>query len=211
MALETLQLLTNISEGKAKLLSSSCCRRAFLRGAFMAGGSVSRPAGDYHLEMVTGNYEFAELIRSIIHAFSMPVKMTDRKGEYIVYLKEGNAITSFLSVIGAHHALMEFENVRIIKEMRNNVNRIVNCETANLNKTVQAAVHQIESIKYIGEVLGLSKLPSILRETAEMRLAYPEASLTELADMATGKIGKSGINHRLKKLEQIAKDLGMTD
>ncbi|MGE4588620.1 MAG: DNA-binding protein WhiA [Acidaminococcaceae bacterium] len=211
MALETLQLLASIAEGKAKLLSSSCCRRAFLRGAFMAGGSVSRPAGDYHLEMVTGNYEFAELIRSIIHFFSLPVKMTDRKGEYIVYLKEGNAITSFLSIIGAHHALMEFENVRIIKEMRNNVNRIVNCETANLNKTVQAAVHQVESIRYISDVSGLSKLSPVLRETAELRLEYPEASLAELADMATGKIGKSGINHRLKKLEQIAKDLGMTD
>ena len=210
-ALEELQLLTNIAEGKKKLLNGGCCRRAFLRGAFMAGGSVSRPAGDYHLEMVTGNYEFAELIRSIIHGFSLPVKVTDRKSEYIVYLKEGNAIISFLSVMGAHNALMEFENVRIIKEMRNNVNRIVNCETANLNKTVQAAVHQIESIKFIGEVFGLSKLPPALRETAELRLAYPEASLAELADMAAGKIGKSGINHRLKKLEQIAKDLGMTD
>ena len=101
--------------------------------------------------------------------------------------------------------------MRIIKEMRNNVNRIVNCETANLNKTVQAAVHQVESIRYISDVSGLSKLSPVLRETAELRLEYPEASLAELADMATGKIGKSGINHRLKKLEQIAKDLGMTD
>jgi DNA-binding protein WhiA len=137
--------------------------------------------------------------------------MTDRKKEFIVYLKEGNAITSFLSVIGAHNALMEFENVRIIKEMRNNVNRIVNCETANLNKTVQAAVHQIESIKYIEEISGLASLPPVLRETAELRLSYPEASLSELADMASGRIGKSGINHRLKKLEQMAKDLGMGD
>ena len=210
-ALEELQLLTGIAEGKHKLLGTGCCRRAFLRGAFMAGGSVSRPAGDYHLEMVTGNYEFADLIKTVIQGFSMPAKMTDRKSEYIVYLKEGNAIISFLSVIGAHNALMEFENVRIIKEMRNNVNRIVNCETANLSKTVQAAVEQVESIKFIEEVMGFAKLAPALRETAELRLAYPEASLAELAEMATGKIGKSGINHRLKKLDKIAKDLGMTN
>ncbi|MDD4084986.1 MAG: DNA-binding protein WhiA [Acholeplasmataceae bacterium] len=209
--LEELQLLADVEAGRNKLLAAGCCRRSFLRGVFMAGGSVSRPASDYHLELVTESYDFAELIKNMMQSFALPVKMTDRKKEFIVYLKEGNAITSFLSVIGAHNALMEFENVRIIKEMRNNVNRIVNCETANLNKTVQAAVHQIESIKYIEEISGLASLPPVLRETAELRLSYPEASLSELADMASGRIGKSGINHRLKKLEQMAKDLGMGD
>jgi DNA-binding protein WhiA len=114
--------------------------------------------------------------------------MTDRKKEFIVYLKEGNAITSFLSVIGAHNALMEFENVRIIKEMRNNVNRIVNCETANLNKTVQAAVHQIESIKYIEEISGLASLPPVLRETAELRLPFRSLRTWHQAGLASPEL-----------------------
>ncbi|MEG0798676.1 MAG: DNA-binding protein WhiA [Acidaminococcaceae bacterium] len=208
-AMATLQLLSSSEEARLKLLGKACCRRAFLRGVFMAGGSVSRPAGDYHLEIVTENEELAALIARVMHGVSLPVKMTDRKNDFIVYLKDGNSITSFLSIIGAHNALMEFENVRIIKELRNNVNRIVNCETANLSKTVQAAVQQVASIKFIEEHLGLSKLPPALQETAALRLGAPEASLAELAELTNGGIGKSGINHRLKKLEQIAGELGM--
>lgn len=208
-ALTELQLLANSDVGKEQLLGKSCCRRAFLRGAFMAGGSVSRPSSDYHLEIVTENEDFATLILKIMQGFSLPVKLTDRKNDYIVYLKEGNAIINFLSIIGAHTALMEFENVRIIKEMRNNVNRIVNCETANLGKIVQAAVHQVECINFIEKVQGIGKLTNALKETAELRLEYPEASLAELAELTNGKIGKSGMNHRLKKIEQIAYKLGM--
>lgn len=150
------------------------------------------------------------MIMKTMQGFSLPVKITDRKNDYIVYLKEGNGITSFMSVIGAHNALLEFENVRIVKEIRNNVNRVVNCETANLNKVVQAAVQQVESIHYIEKHLGLGKLPLPLRETAELRLEHPDASLNELADLSEGKIGKSGINHRLKKLQRLAEELGMT-
>ena len=209
-ALEELQLLPAENEGgKTSLLTTPCCRKSFLRGAFLAGGSISRPASDYHLEMVTENQDFAKMIMKTMQGFSLPVKITDRKNDYIVYLKEGNGITSFLSVIGAHNALLEFENVRIVKEMRNNVNRVVNCETANLNKVVQAAVQQLESIRYIEKHLGLGKLPLTLRETAELRLEHPDASLNELADLSEGKIGKSGINHRLKKLQHLAEELGM--
>lgn len=210
-ALAELQLLPSESENrKTSLLTTTCCRKSFLRGAFLAGGSISRPASDYHLEMVTENQDFAKMIMKTMQGFSLPVKITDRKNDYIVYLKEGNGITSFMSVIGAHNALLEFENVRIVKEMRNNVNRVVNCETANLNKIVQAAVQQVESIHYIEKHLGLGKLPLPLRETAELRLEHPDASLNELADLSEGKIGKSGINHRLKKLQRLAEGLGMT-
>ena len=124
-------------------------------------------------------------------------------------MKEGNAIIDFLSVIGAHNALMEFENVRIVKEMRNNVNRVVNCETANLNKVVQAAVEQLESIRYLEKIGYFGKLPAALRQTAELRLEHPDASLAELARIMEGKITKSGLNHRLKKLQQIAKEMGL--
>ena len=210
-ALSELQLLAMPEEGRLKLLGKPCCRKAFLRGIFLAGGSVSKPVSDYHLELVTDNEDLAILIQKVMHGFSLPAKMTDRKNDYIVYLKEGNAITGFLSVIGAHHSLLEFENIRIVKEMRNKVNRLVNCETANLSKIVQAAVHQIACIRYIDKTSGLYSLSPLLKETADLRLAHPEASVAELASMAEGNIGKSGFNHRLKKIEQIALEMGMDE
>ena len=209
-ALHELQLLPySDAAERHKLLAKSCCRRAFLRGVFMAGGSVSKPSSDYHLELVTENEELAKSIAKVLHGFSLPAKITDRKNDFIVYMKEGNSITDFLSVIGAHNALMEFENVRIVKEMRNNVNRVVNCETANLNKVVQAAVEQLESIRYLEKIGYFGRLPVVLRETAELRLEHPDASLAELARIMGGKITKSGLNHRLKKLQQIAKEMGL--
>ena len=134
--------------------------------------------------------------------------ISDRKNDFIVYLKDGESITKFLSVIGAHNSMMDFENVRIVKEMRNNVNRVVNCETANLNKVVKAAVRQINCIKYIEQHLGLNQLPQALQDTARLRLEYPDASLNELVEYSGG-IGKSGINHRLKKLQEMAVGMGM--
>ena len=175
-ALHELQLLpySDVAE-RHKLLAKSCCRRSFLRGVFLAGGSVSKPSSDYHLEVVTENEELAKSIVKVMHGFSLPAKITDRKNDFIVYMN---------SVIGAHNALMEFENVRIVKEMRNNVNRVVNCETANLNKVVQAAVEQLESIRYLEKKGHFGKLPAALRETAELRLENPDASLAELAKAA---------------------------
>ena len=188
-------------------LRKTCCRRAFLRGAFLGGGSVNKPEGDYHLEMVTGNHEFAKTIQRLLKSFRLPARVIERKQGYVVYLKEGDAITSFLRVIGAHNALMAFENVRVIKDMRNQVNRLVNCETANLQKTVNAAVRQVECITLIARTIGIDKLPRPLKEVAELRLAHPEATLQELVDAMDGKIGKSGINHRLRKLERLAEGL----
>ncbi len=208
IAMTELQLLSMESDLKNPLLTKQCCKRAFLRGAFLGGGSISRPSSDYHLEMVTGNEDFARSIIKVMHTFSMKAKLTDRKNDYIVYLKDGESITNFLRVIGAHNSMMEFEGVRVLKEMRNNVNRRVNCETANLGKVVKAAVRQVNCIKFIDEHMGLSELPEALQETAKLRLKYPEASLNELVEYSGG-IGKSGINHRLKKLQEIAIGLGM--
>lgn len=208
IAMTELQLLSMESDLKNPLLTKQCCKRAFLRGAFLGGGSISRPSSDYHLEMVTGNEDFARSIIKVMHTFSMKAKLTDRKNDYIVYLKDGESITNFLRVIGAHNSMMEFEGVRVLKEMRNNVNRRVNCETANLGKVVKAAVRQVNCIKFIDEHMGLSELPEALQETAKLRLKYPEASLNELVEYSGG-IGKSGINHRLKKIQEMAIGLGM--
>lgn len=207
-ALTELQLLSVESDLKNPLLNNHCCKRTFLRGAFLGGGSISRPSSDYHLEMVTGNEDFAHSIIKVMHSFSLKAKLTDRKNDFIVYLKDGESIIKFLSVIGAHNSMMDFENVRIVKEMRNNVNRVVNCETANLNKVVKAAVRQINCIKYIEQHLGLNQLPQALQDTARLRLEYPDASLNELVEYSGG-IGKSGINHRLKKLQEMAVGMGM--
>ena len=207
-ALFELQLLSVESDLKNPLLENHDCKRTFLRGAFLGGGSISRPSSDYHLEMVTENEDFAHTIIKIMQSFSLKAKLTDRKNEYIVYLKDGESIINFLSVIGAHNAMMELENVRIVKEMRNNVNRAVNCETANLNKVVKAAVRQVRCIHYFDEHMGLAELPQPLQEVAKLRLEHQDVSLNDLVEYSGG-LGKSGINHRLKKLQEIAVGLGM--
>lgn len=207
-ALFELQLLSVESDLKNPLLENHDCKRTFLRGAFLGGGSISRPSSDYHLEMVTENEDFAHTIIKIMQSFSLKAKLTDRKNEYIVYLKDGESIINFLSVIGAHNSMMELENVRIVKEMRNNVNRAVNCETANLNKVVKAAVRQVRCIHYIDEHMGLAELPQPLQEVAKLRLEHQDVSLNDLVEYSGG-LGKSGINHRLKKLQEIAVGLGM--
>lgn len=191
----------------SELIKKSCCRRAYIRGAFLGGGSISNPEKTYHLEFVTNSIENAEDLMKLINSFNLNAKVIQRKSNFVVYLKEGEQIIDLLNIIGAHSALLELENVRIYKEMRNNVNRLVNCETANLNKTVDAAVRQIESINFIKEKVGLKKLPPNLREIAELRINYPDVSLKELGQMLNPPIGKSGVNHRLRKIEKIAEEL----
>ncbi|WP_160677663.1 DNA-binding protein WhiA [Clostridium sp. C8-1-8] len=182
-------------------------RRAYVRGAFIGGGSISNPEKNYHLELVTHSLEYAEDLRDVINTFTLNSKVIQRKNSYIVYIKEGEQIVDLLNVIGAHSSLLELENIRIMKEMRNNVNRLVNCETANLSKTVNAAVRQVESIKLIQRQIGLARLPKNLREVAELRLTYPDESLKELGEMLDPPVGKSGINHRLRKIEKIADEI----
>lgn len=187
-------------------LRKTCCRKAFLRGAFLAGGSVSDPEKTYHLEITSHSYRMAQDVSRILGMFKLNAKIIKRKGSYVTYLKEGENIVDFLNIIGAHSALMELENVRILKGMRNSVNRMVNCETANLDKTVNASIRQVDNIKYLMEITGFSKLPDSLREMAELRLAYSDASLVELGQMLNPILGKSGVNHRLRKLDKIAEE-----
>ncbi|NFS28667.1 DNA-binding protein WhiA [Clostridium botulinum] len=182
-------------------------RRAYIRGAFIGGGSISNPERTYHLEFVTHSEEYAIDLKDIINTFGLNSKVIQRKSSHIIYIKEGEQIVDLLNIIGAHASLLELENIRIMKEMRNNVNRLVNCETANLSKTVNAAVRQVESIRLIQNKIGLQRLPQNLREVAELRLNYPDESLKELGQMLDPQVGKSGINHRLRKIEKIAEEL----
>jgi hypothetical protein len=186
------------------IIQSFCCKRAYIRGAFLGAGSLSDPEKAYHLEFVNQDYLHSQELKNLINLFQMDSKIVERKKHYIVYLKEGSQIVDLLNIMGAHLALMDLENVRIIKEMRNNVNRIVNCETANLNKTVSAAVKHLEDIDYIEQHMGLSSLPKSLEEVARLRVQYTEASLKELGSMLNPPVGKSGVNHRLRKISMIA-------
>ncbi|MCI8797015.1 MAG: DNA-binding protein WhiA [Dorea sp.] len=189
---------------KNALVQAVCCKRAYIRGAFIAAGSISNPSKSYHFEIVCNRLEEAEYLRSMMNVFDLDAKIIERKKTYVVYLKEGAQIVDVLNVMEAHVALLEFENIRIMKEMRNSVNRKVNCETANINKTVSAAVRQMEDIKYIRDTVGFDRLPEGLKDVALTRLAYPDASLKELGGLLETPVGKSGVNHRLRKLSEIA-------
>ncbi len=189
------------------ILYKSCCKRAFIRGAFLASGSMSHPEKSYHIEFVCAAQEKARQIRALVNGFGLDAKIILRKKSYVVYLKEGAQIVDLLNIMEAPIALMEMENVRILKEISNSVNRQVNCETANINKTVFAAVKQVEDIQYIQQEMGLNELPENLREIAELRVAHPNASLKELGGLLAEPIGKSGVNHRLRKLGEIAESL----
>ena len=194
----------DLSLGSNLIVQNYCCKRAFIRGAFLASGSISDPEKSYHYEIVTQTQAKALQLRDLINTFGLDSKVTERKNHFLVYLKEGAQLVDILNVMEAHQALMQFENVRIVKEMRNSVNRQVNCETANISKTVEAATKQTEDIVYIREHGGFSALPESLSEIAWLRLEYPEASLKELGSLLSTPIGKSGVNHRLKKLSLIA-------
>lgn len=189
------------------IFQKQCCKRAFLRGAFLAAGSVSDPQKFYHLEFACTTEAKAIQIQQILKVFDLEARIVKRKKYYVVYLKEGDGIVDVLNIMEAHNALMELENIRIIKDMRNAVNRKVNCETANIHKTVNAAVKQIEDIRYIRDTIGFSELSEGLAQMAEVRLANPDASLKELGQLLVPQVGKSGVNHRLRKLGEIAEEL----
>ena len=189
------------------LLKQACCRRAFIRGAFLSCGSISDPTKGYHLEFVCNNRTQAEQLQEIIGQFDIEAKIVCRKKYFVVYVKEGAGIVELLNIMEAHVALMNLENLRILKEMRNSINRRVNCEAANIQKTVQASTRQVEDIIYLRDYYGFSRLPDNLREMAEVRLAYPEAALKELGEYLSPPVGKSGVNHRLRKLSELAEKL----
>jgi DNA-binding protein WhiA len=184
-----------------------CCKRAFIRGAFLTSGSMSNPKKAYHLEIDITDLNKAVQLKDMLLAFSIEAKIILRKKNYVVYIKEGSQIVDLLNVMEAHKALMDLENVRILKEMRNSINRQVNCEAANITKTVNAAAKQIDDIIYIRDNVGFGDLADGLEDIARIRIDYPEASLKELGAMLLPPIGKSGVNHRLRKLSQIAEQL----
>lgn len=212
---EVLGQLYIVSEGfqftagiDKRIVRNNCCKRAYLRGAFMAGGSVNNPEGSsYHLEIASMYEEHCHALCQLANRFQLNARCIERKKGYVFYMKEGEKIIQFLSLIGAHQALLRFEDVRIMKDMRNSVNRIVNCETANLNKTIGAAVRQIENIRFLQRELGLDNLPEKLREVAEVRLLHPDMNLKEVGELLKGNVSKSGVNHRLRKLDDLAEKL----
>ncbi|MGM0213004.1 DNA-binding protein WhiA [Enterococcus sp. AZ109] len=183
--------------------------RAYLRGAFLASGSVNNPeTSRYHLEISSIYEEHNQDICDLLNQFDLNARTLARRNGYITYLKGAEKIADFLILIGATNSMLKFEDVRIVRDMRNSVNRLVNCETANMNKTIDAASKQIENIRFIETTVGLQSLPEKLQEIAELRMLHPEVSLKELGEMIpSGTISKSGINHRIRKINDFAEEL----
>ena len=192
----------------ADIIKKRCCKKAYLRGAFLACGTMSDPAKTYHLELPCEREYLAGDVRKLINSFGLKARITQRRGRYVVYLKDGEQISDFLGVIGAGSHLLKFEDVRVTKEVRGRVNRINNCESANLQKSVNAAQKQIADIKLIEKNRGLDQLPLKLRQAAVLRLENPELPLSELAAMMDPPLAKSGLNHRFAKLAEIAESIG---
>jgi hypothetical protein len=189
------------------LIKNRCCRRSYIRGAFLGGGSISNPEKTYHMEFVTNSEEHGIDLSNIINSFDLNSKIVIRKDNYVVYIKEGEQLVDILNIMGAHQALLKFENIRVFKDVRNNINRLVNCETANLGKTIDASLRQVENIEYIDSKIGIKKLPENLQEIALLRLEYRESSLKELGTKLNPPVGKSGVNHRFRRIEEIAEEL----
>lgn len=195
-----------LKKAEVALMSSDCCKRAFLRGAFLEAGSIGDPEKGYHFEIVSSTKELADKLIKLLDNFGIKGKFVKRKNTYPVYFKESESIVDFLGITQATVSLLRLENVRIYKEVKNNVNRTVNYETANIKKTALAAVQQLDSINYLKKIGKLEYLPIKLKELAEIRLENPEATLKELGELLDPPLTKSGVNHRLKKIDEIAEE-----
>lgn len=202
--LQTIKYSKGDTTVNSLVIKSLCCKRCFLRGVFLSIGSMSNPEKGYHLEFVCNDTEQAKQVQDALMVFDIEGKVVARKRYQVVYIKESEEIVELLNVIGAHMSLMNLENLRILKDMRNSINRRVNCEAANITKTVNAATKQIEDITYIQEHYGFDNLSDNLREMAQVRLEYPDATLKELGELLEPHVGKSGVNHRLRKLSELA-------
>ncbi len=190
-----------------KIIERSCCKRSFLRGAFLGAGSITDPNDGYHLEITSLTRSGIELLNNASAVFDVNGKIAQSKNRFRLYFKDADKISDFLNVTEAHVSLMKFENARILKEVRNNVNRRVNCETSNLKKTAAASEYACECIRYLDETNVLKTLPETLQSIAKLRIGYPEKSLSELGEMTEPRLGRSGVNHRLEKIIAIARDL----
>lgn len=197
----------DLSTDPKVIYQDSESKRAFLRGAFIASGSFTDPNKSYQFELVTEQQWEAEELKELLSDFQINARIMERRDRYVVYLKDGEAIVDVLNVIGAHKALLEFENIRIIREMRGSVNRQVNCETANIHKAVAASMKQVKDIRLIQEKMGLDSLEEPLKEICITRLEHPDVALSELGDLMTPPLGKSGVSHRFRKISRIAETL----
>ncbi|MBR6321684.1 MAG: DNA-binding protein WhiA [Lachnospiraceae bacterium] len=189
-----------------ELVRRPCCKKAYLRGLFLKCGSISDPEKIYHLEFACESRAFALRLKEFLTAYELRGKIVERKGHYVVYLKDSSQIADFLALVQASTSLFSLENTMVVKDVRNTVNRKVNCETANIRKTVSASLSQIEAIEYIRDHIGIEKLPAGLQETARLRIENPDDSLTQLGEKMNPPIGKSGVNHRLRKLRRFAEE-----
>lgn len=198
---------SNISLKNIENINSEQEIKAIVRGSFLGGGTVNNPNKKYHFEMIFNNKENADKVDTILNVFGINVKKLDRKSGYSLYIKDGEEISKILAFIGASSAVLKFEEIRVIKDTRNNVNRLVNCETANINKTVGAAVKQIEAINFLKKENKFTELNDSLKEIAELRLENPDISLIELGKLLREPVGKSGVNYRLNKIIEIAEEL----
>lgn len=193
------------------LVEYDCCKRAYMRGAFLAGGSVNNPeTSSYHFEISTLDQELAEDLKDLANVFSLNARVLQRKKGYIMYIKEAEKISDFLRVIEAYNAVLNFEDVRIFRDIRNSENRLNNCEIANETKTIAAAQRQIDNIELIDFVYGINSLPERLQHVAKLRLEFPEENLNYLSDISNErglKLTKSGINHRMRKLAEMAEEI----
>ena len=193
------------------LVEYDCCKRAYMRGAFLAGGSVNNPeTSSYHFEISTLDKELAEDLKDLANVFNLNARVLQRKKGYIMYIKEAEKISDFLRVIEAYNAVLNFEDVRIFRDIRNSENRLNNCEIANETKTIAAAQRQIDNIELIDFVYGIDSLPERLQHVAKLRLEFPEENLNYLSDISNErgfKLTKSGINHRMRKLAEMAEEI----
>lgn len=177
-----------------------------IRGTYLGSGSINNPEKKYHLEIGISKKSDAEKIIEYLKSYDIKSNIIEKKSEYAVYLKDGEEISKFLALLGANKSVIKFEEIRVQREMNNKINRIVNCETANLNKTINASIEQIEAIKKLKTNRKFEKLDDSLKEIAELRLQNPNASLIELGKLLKQPVGKSGVNYRLKKIMEIANE-----
>ncbi len=201
---DTSGFTSGISEN---LVKRECCAIAYLRGSFLGGGFVADPRGDFHFELTAETEQLAEDLVGLMKRFDIEARVAQRRGTYAVYLKGAEPIVTFLALVGAHRALLRTEDVRIIKSMRNDVNRIVNAELANQQKTADAAVGQLDAINTLVQTVGLDNIPPALRELAELRLNNPEVSLRELGELAEPPLTKSAVYHRVRRIEELAAEV----
>lgn len=198
--------LKNIIE-ELKIPKDENVQKAIVRGALLGGGSINNPENKYHAEILFSGKKEANIIYDILKKYDIKFKLLEKNDRCSLYSKEGETIANLLAFIGANSAVLRFEEIRVMRDMRNNVNRVVNCETANLNKTINAAIKQIEDIKLIKKMNKFESLSDSLKEIAQLRIQNPEASLVELGKMLKNPVGKSGVNYRLKSISDIADDL----